>query len=219
MNIPLQNIINQKIKESREKHHEITSWHASKLGQCLRGVFLERMGVKPDIEFDERTLRVFDLGHIIEEWFVNLLKDVPNVEIKTQEKVEDKELNVSGYCDLIVCHEGNQKVYELKSKHSKAFWYMIDKKEGANRQHEYQLWLYLKLLKIAEGGLVYISKDDLSIAEFPVLLSNKQLEAEVMNEINLLNRAWKEKNPRLLPLPKEAWKSKFCRWHKQCVKL
>jgi hypothetical protein len=135
--------------------------------------------------------------------------------------VEDKELNVSGYADLVLSNGEGKKVYELKSKNSRAFWYMVDKKEGANIQHKKQLWIYLKVLGIDEGSIVYVEKDTLSIVEFPVFLNDKKLEEETMGEITLLNKAWKEKNPKLLPLiddPKD-WRYKFCRFHKKCLDI
>lgn len=220
--IPIQEIINKKIIQAREERldKKIESWHCSKLGSCLRGVYLERLGIKPDKEFTERELRIFDVGKMFENWIVGLIKDQEGVEWETQVRVEDKELNVSGYTDLVVGYDGTKKVYELKSKHSRSFWYMADKGEGANRQHEYQLWLYLKILKIAEGSIIYISKDDLSMLEYPVYLSDNKLELEVMNELNLLNQAWKEKNPSILPLvDSKSWQAKYCRYHSNCVKL
>lgn len=219
--IPIQEIINKKIIQAREERtHKIESWHCSKLGQCLRGVYFERLGIKPDKEFTERELRIFDVGKMFENWIIGLIKDQKGVDWDTQVRVEDKDLNVSGLADLVVGYDGTKKVYELKSKHSRAFWYMSDKGEGANRQHEYQLWLYLKLLKIQEGSIIYISKDDLSMLEYPVYLSDSKLEAEVMNELKLLNEAWNKKDPSILPLPDgKSWQAKYCRYHSNCIKL
>jgi len=219
--IPIQDIINKKIIEAREsRDREVKHWHCSKLGQCLRGVYFERLGVKPDKEFTERELRVFDVGKMFENWIIGLIDKQEGVEMETQVKVLDEELDISGMADLVISYDKTKKVYELKSKHSRAFWYMADKKEGANRQHEYQLWTYLKLLGVEEGSILYVSKDDLAMMEFPVLLSDKKLEEEVMNEVNLLNRAWKEKDPSILPLPNgKSWKSKWCRYHSNCLKV
>jgi hypothetical protein len=217
--IPIQEIINKKILQAREERNKpIESWHCSKLGSCLRGVYFERLGIKPDKEFDGRTLRVFDVGKMFENWVMGLITDQVGVKFDTQVRVEDKKLNVSGLADLVLDYQKEKKVYELKTKHSRAFWYMVEKGEGANRHHQYQLWLYLKLLKIKEGSIIYISKDDLTMAEFPVLLSDKKIEAEVMNELDLLNRAWKMKDPTILPLPeKNDWKAKYCRYHSHCL--
>jgi len=218
--IPIQKIINEKLILAREKHDKkIESWHCSRLGGCLRGLYFERLGIKPDKELTERELRVFDAGRIFEDWIVGLIGGQEGVEVETQTRVEDKELNISGRLDLLLSYQGEKKIYELKSKHSRAFWYMVEKGEGANRQHEYQLWLYLKMMKVKEGSIIYVSKDDLAIQEYPVRLDDKKIEGEVMAELNVLNRAWKFKDATLIPLvPNDSWKARFCRYHSHCLR-
>lgn len=213
--IPFQQMISEACKSDR-KDYQQTSWHASSLGNCLRGQYYQRLGVEPDKEIDERTLRVFQCGNMFEDWVVDLVKGKFD-SVETQVRVEDKNLDVSGYADIVIGHNGGKKVYEIKSKHSKAFWWM-QKSGNPMRQHEYQVWLYLKLLGISEGAIVYLSKDDLAILEYPVSVNDKELEGEVMERINLLNKAWKEKNPLILPLPADkSWQANYCNYHSHCL--
>lgn len=200
-------IIDNAIRGSNEKR-PINSWHISKLGSCLTGVYLERMGVEPDEDFDARTLRVFDVGKRDEAWFLSFIPDV-----EEQIRVEDKELDISGRIDAKV----GDLLLEIKTKHSRAFWWMINRKQGADRHHQYQLWTYLYLLNLPKGELVYISRDDRAIQRFPVFLSDEGLKAEVMNEISILNNAWSKKIPPE-PLTDPAdWRVKYCRWHQKCI--
>lgn len=216
--INIQQIINQQVAGIRDKDRKIEHWHPSKLGQCPCGTFLERLGVPPDSEFDERTLRVFDVGHLFENWIIDLISKEKGLKLEKQVRVEDKKLDVAGFADLLIKQGREKRLYEIKSKHSRAFWYMFNEGEGANRHHEMQLWLYLKLLKMKEGSILYVSKDDLTLLEFTVRLDNKQLEKEVMSELKMLNDCWKNE---LLPIPAPAgsWQAKYCRWHKQCLYL
>jgi hypothetical protein len=87
--------------------------------------------------------------------------------------------------------------------------------EGANKHHEKQLWLYLYLLGVKEGELLYVSKDDLAMLSYPVYLNDKKIEKEVFAELKILNDCWKNKT---LPPMAEAgsWQEKFCRWHNTC---
>ena len=218
--IPIQNLINKTLKDKNAERgsKEITSWHCSKIGSCLRGIYLQRQGKLPDKPLDDRTLRVFSMGNKIEDWIVDLIK-AQNTKVETQVRIEDKKLGISGYADLVLEHEGIKEVVEVKSKHSRSFWWMNKKGEGAQRHHQYQLWLYLYVLGIEHGEIIYVSKDDLSILQYPVLLSDKSLKKEVMEQLNLLNKAWKAKDITLLPLPEEkSWQEKFCNYHNQCVK-
>ena len=176
---------------------------------------LQRLGATPDAPLDDRTLRVFDMGNKIEDWIVDLIK-AEGIEIETQVRVEDEKLNVTGYADAVVKYGKEKEVLEIKSKHSRAFWYMNKKGEGANRQHMYQVWLYLHLLKIDQGSIIYVSKDDSAILQYAVSRKDKQLEKEVMDILNTLNRCWKDKVYPPLPGSK-SWQAKYCNFHKQCL--
>jgi len=219
--IPIQQILNNVIKEKNKKEKkEITSWYISKLGQCSRGIYFERLGVKPDKEFTDRELRLFDVGQKTENWIIEQLSLNPNVKAESQVRVEDKKLGVSGYADLKIVLNGQTELLEIKSKHSRSFWWMEKQGEGAPRHNQYQLWLYLWLLGIDTGQLIYISKDDMTILQYPVLRKDEQLKKEVMNEIKLLNESWEKKDPSILPLYDDKdWRSKWCRYHSHCLKV
>src|SRR3990167_1921290 len=201
----IQKLINEKVRSER-KPKEINSWTPSRLGSCLTGVYLERLGVEPDRDFDDRTLRVFSVGKHFEDWIVSLIKDSGH-KIETQVRLEWKEMDLSGYADLMV---DDEIPYEIKSKHSAGFKYL------PNLQHKMQLWVALKCLDRSEGRLIYFSKDDLRVEEFQVFLNDEDLATEVEEELAVLNEAW-EKKLAPNPPPQDSWKSKFCRWHGKCV--
>lgn len=226
--IGIQQLINNSLREkdeARSKDYKQTSWHISSLGSCLRGIYLKRAGEKLDKGFDDRQLRVFDMGNKIEDWIVDLLK-TQDIKVETQARVEDKELGVSGYADVVVEKDGEKEVLEIKSKHSKSFWWMDKKGGGAQRSHQYQLWMYLWLLDIEKGKIIYVSKDDSAILEYPIFRNNEDLKRECFEQIDLLNRAWKAKDPSLLPLPVNGkwgndndFHSKYCDFHSKCIKV
>lgn len=210
----LQDLINKKVSEREER--EVKHWHCSRLGACPTGMYLERTGTKPDEEFDERTLRVFSCGKIFEDWLIDLVKN--ECQLEQQVRIEDTTLDVTGYADAVVTlPDGRKIVYEVKSKHSKAFWYMVEKGEGANKHHLRQLWFYLYNLGIEEGRLIYVSKDDLTIAEYPVYLKDKELGDSILAEIALLNDCLKAGLPPKPPTDPKDWRVKYCSFHKQCV--
>jgi hypothetical protein len=216
MQFSLQTKMNETLQARRETNWKPTSWNCSKLGSCLTGVYLERLGVKPDTEFTDRELRVFAAGHLFEEFFADLVKDYKDVKIERQVRVEDKKLDVTGYADMVVEVDGQKLVYEIKSKNSRAFWYMEKKGEGANKQHQMQIWLYMHILGIEEGRLLYLEKDTLTTLEYPIYLKNQELEESVMKELDILNRAWKEQLPPPVLYTDKDWQSKYCRFHSQC---
>lgn len=218
-------LINQSIRDKREPKVQ-RHWYISELGSCMRGQYLKRLWGETkerDVpHFDDRTLRIFSVGDIFESWIADLMpgeKQVP---------VEDIGLDISGYVDNVT----DDFVYEYKTKHSRAFWYMVDgyrmvkdedgrtrrtwvEGEGPNRQHQIQLWMYLSLLHREHGKLVYISKDDLAIHEYDVMLYDEKLRDETLGIIEILNKAWSTKTP-----PPRAeddtWQAKYCRVHEWC---
>ena len=219
MELSVTGIINEEIKQREDR--KVTSWNCSKLGTCLTGVYLERLGAKADAEFDDRTLRVFSAGKMFEEWVVNLVK--PHLEdgmnLAEQVRVEDKALDVTGYADFVLEKGDDKLLYEVKSKNSRAFHYMDKKGEGANYHHMMQTWLYLYNLNIPKGIILYISKDDLCTLEYPVFLDDEDLKADVMRELDILNRAWASKLPPPVPEweKEDQWKGRYCRFHPQCL--
>ncbi len=229
-NFSIQEMVNKAIADENSKRvkKEQTSWHPSSLGGCLTGVYLSRwatnqtpeklkeLGISLTKEFDERTLRVFHCGNVFEEWIVELLrKQYQNIE--RQVRILIPELNVSGYADLVVnFDDGSRRIYEVKSKNSKAFWYMT--KEGnANLHHRMQVWLYLKALNLSFGNIVYISKDDMAIQEYSVRLDEKELEEVVMQELSILNKAWDTKVPPPAITNEKDWRFKYCQTHQVCL--
>lgn len=212
MGIPVQNIINKAVQNDEE--YEMNSWWASKLGQCMRGHFLQRAGFEGE-EFDDRLLRVFSVGKQMEDWVVEQLGNEDRYDIETQKHVEYK--GVTGKADVIITDlkENEKEVIEIKTQHSKAFTYGDHPKE----HHKKQLGLYLKALEIEKGSVLYLSKDDLRIEEYPVYLNDKKLMKSIDNEIDLLNEAWEKKDPSILPLPDENWKKKYCDYHDMCEML
>src|SRR6185295_13348827 len=85
--------------DAKWKDYQHTSWHASGCDSCLCGRYLQRLGAKPDKEYDLRTLNVFDVGKREEEWALDKIAKNPNILIEKQVRIEDKEFNVSGYAD------------------------------------------------------------------------------------------------------------------------
>lgn len=206
MDFTVQQLINNAVRDDR-KDYQQSSWHASALGSCLTGAYLVRKGIAKK-EFDDRTLRVFQVGRMLEDWVTELLEK-QGADIETQVRCEWKEMDLTGYADLVT----NGLVYEIKSKHSAGFNYT------PNHHHKLQLWTYLKCLGKPEGRLLYLSKDDLRIKEHPVFLNDKELEAEVVNELKVLNEAWKQGLPPKPVEDKKDWRYRYCEIHKDyCLK-
>jgi len=213
--ISIEALIDNSLKLKR-KTKLIKSWHCSGLGSCRTGRFLERKGLEPTNDIDERTLRVFECGNMFEEFVVKNVQET-GISAERQVRVELPEWDLTGYADLLITDSnGNKEVVECKSQNSKAFWYMVKQKQGPKLEHKMQLWCYLKHQKINRGRLVYVSKDDLCIAEYLVYLNDKSIEEKVTEEMLIMNEAWRQQLPPP-PLLGSCWQNDYCRFHKHCV--
>lgn len=125
-------------------------------------------------------------------------------------------------------------ICECKSKNSASFKYM---KDGAQVHHKMQLHSYLYMMRkyggkvidpvtgavvkeiaprgglLRQGCILYISKDDMKMAEYPVFAEDAELEAMWKFEINTLNKCWEEKTAPPAP-PAGSWQGKYCEFCK-----
>ena len=207
--------------------HAKVRWYPTDLGKCLRGVYYERKGEIKTREMDIYTYRVFQCGHLFEDFVVssfNKYASVNNIQVETQKRVEISDWDVGGYADLIASKDGTSRVYEFKTVHSFKFRY-IKENNGPDEQHKQQLWTYLYGLKIDSGSLVYIQKDRLYCSEFQVNLNDEKLEHDVRTQYEILNKAWKTQE--LPPVPETItkkgrrhsinWQAAYCNYHALCL--
>lgn len=212
----------------------ITGWRSSGLGTCMRGRFLNRLlsgtGIKP--EMDPRVLRVFEVGNQIEDWLMAKLVKQTDYTVYQQVAMEDKEFNLTGHLDalLVSNKDDTEYIVECKSRQSRSFWYMAGTKTragtGASIHHKMQLHSYLYMLNkyggtltdgtklpprssLKEGCVFYVSKDDMSILEYPVFLGDKDLEEMWKSELRALNTAWDTQTAPPAP-DKGSWQEKYC---------
>jgi hypothetical protein len=207
------------IHVSSREQKKITSWQASQVGGCLSGVFLARLGVKPLEDITPQVMRKFHCGNLFEEYIVERVKKANLCEVETQVRVENPELGVTGYADMVLNWDNYKEVIEVKSQHSKSFWYMIKKGQGAYEHHMMQLFLYMITLKVDKGRLVYVSKDDLTIQEFPYHIDDsimQKVATTTLNNLDILNEALRT-NVMPAPAPEGSFQAKYCRFHAYCT--
>lgn len=215
---PILPVIDEAIAKKRQVKEQ-NSWYSSGLGSCPTSRYLERMGAVPDHDFDSRTLRVFEMGNLIETFVVDNLKEkYPDAELQSRFEFN----GMSGKADIVLGDD----IKEVKSVRSDDYWMMARGKRPPKIQHRMQLWSQLEGLKKPRGSIVYVSKDDLSITEFIVYRDSEGLREAVTAELGLMNRAWEAKLPpppvrwdfdarRFTELTKDDWQIKYSRFRDQ----
>lgn len=192
---------------------------ASEIGKNFFERYLKMTGVKPDLEYPKRVLRVFCAGDFYERLMgyilvtAGILKhdnkryEVPATETtlmvsvkpdfiaggkpdweKVRKDLEENPMwNFFPKLKLIaekLVAQLNEKfpqglsdlVYEIKSVNSQLFWSKKHYLQEAYPHHAMQLHTEMKATGLPEGRLLYVSKDDLTILEFPLYLLDEERE-------------------------------------------
>ena len=226
MNLPIQKLLDDDLREiSKSRKERGNYWYASEIGYCPRKCFFSRLQVIPDCEKDARTLRVFEVGKRDETFLLDgIVKKIgqsvgDTIITKAVREIEcnNAKLNVHGRIDLYLEYGNNEKeIIETKSQSSRSFSYMTSRTQGASEHHIAQLWFYLYTMGVENGQIVYISKDDLRIVQYPIFLSHEDTTIMVLKKINFLNQNWEDKH---LPEVKECWDCKYCDYKSTCQKI
>lgn len=202
---------------AQQDKKEFTCWRASQIGGCPRAHFYKRAGVAPTTPPDERTNRIFQAGHIFHE-FVQRIAEQHAKWVNIEQELYDESLDTGGRYDLLLEINGEKVLYDIKSQHSRSFWWMAKQAKAGKPileqypHHKTQLGTYLLLLRrkgvdVKKGRIFYLSKDDLAYEEVTMTLT-PDLEKKILDEIKLLNSHWKAQTPP--PCTCEGWRVKYC---------
>ena len=208
-----QQLINESLV--RDEHEGSGKYVPSSFGRCYRAQYWRRKKEPKSNPPDERTLRVFKAGQLFEDFVVGLL---PEKGYKLQVEVETPD--VLGYADIVSENE----VCDVKSVHSKSFWWMTKSKDI--KKDKYHNWLqvmfYVWQLDKKFGRLCFISKDDLCIQEYVEPFEGYWAE-QLDEELSSLRIIWASQKlppacPRCEPNKKgEYWDCAYCDYLDKCI--
>lgn len=207
--------IDRYVQEKLEKEERDNSkFRVSDAGRCRYMRFLKRLGVEFSDKYENRVLRVFEVGHVFHRWLQDALEEKGLLFAKEYE-VQDK--HRLGHIDAIVKTEEGLVLYDFKTVHSKKFNYLD--KVGVDEHYSMQAVSYYLLLpeeirkEIVDVRIAYISKDDLRIAEFSVL--SPEVIEKTEEDWEVLITAW-EKGKEPEKNPKE-WECGYCPYKTLCL--
>lgn len=222
----------EQVKPTKSRSHI----RSSEIGSPLVDRYYSMMGVTPTNPFDDRTLRIFDAGRVIEFITMRILAmsgilESQQVWVELQET--DDRLKIVGYIDAIIggvitwsdaryriqknlddfrltldddllsrkardlidtlsiqFPNGLDRIaLECKSINSQAFHKSKKLQDSEGNfigyfHNKLQLYAYLMMSGISQGILLYVSKDDFSIAEVPVSRNDNTLSASFWDDID-----------------------------------
>lgn len=169
-------------RQQEERELKVRDYvYASEIGMSKLDCYLSMQGVEPTNPPDERALRTMNMGHIFEDYVSSLLPTGTNVEREVKvEYTRDGYLPVHGRIDFIIDGE----IVELKTVHSRSFWYNAKGDEGfqAYPHHIMQLYTYMLARNQTRGHLVYVSKDDMTIEQLTFDIQPNDAQAKLWEE-------------------------------------
>jgi len=170
-------------KERTKKCFSVSQLHHP----CLRYLYYSYFGIPQ--EFTPKTLRVFDNGHHVHERLQDYLEKA-SVLVEREVSVCDDEYQIYGRCDGIVQLNEKRGVLEIKSINAKGFANILPK-----QSHVTQLMIYIHLLGLKGGVILYENKDSQELNEFYLPLDKGVVERTLRKVQCVLSYIEKEQFP------------------------
>ena len=142
-------------------------FYPSMLGSyCMRLLYLAYNGLLPEQVIDDNVQRIFDNGNYLED---RMSSYFTKLEILLDREVEAKSDNppISGRADFLLKHQDYDQIgLELKSINDKGFEAL---KNRPKREHTVQLQIYLHILNLPYGVVLYENKNNQKLKAFGML--------------------------------------------------
>ena len=224
--IDIDGIVNAAIVEAlnfEEDKPEIGVYRPSMVGKCIRANYLiYKFGVVPS----EDKARIFAIGNIIHVFIQEKLKekygDLVKVEVPVEKSFEVYNIKVRGRVDVLF----NEKyIIELKTTNNLKKWNselrIHEEMKAPYDDHVLQLMLYLGMLKLKHGYIVYVEKNTLKTKTFRVDFNLDVYEKAITRIVELHNYLVNDKLPpaEALKNPNMRWQCRFCEFREKCWRL
>ena len=195
-------------KQNRDAQRQTKCFHVSQLYHpCLRHLYYSYFGLKQEV--DAKTYRIFDNGHSVHNRLQSYLEGI-GILVEKEHRVWNGEYRICGRCDGIVKLNGKCGVLEIKSINSKGFNSSLPKHE-----HVVQTMMYIHLLGLRGGVILYENKDTQELTEcycaLDIAIVDKTL-AKVKKVKNIIE------TKQLPPPTQREWDCKFCGFKESCRK-
>jgi len=154
-------------------------FYPSMLGSyCMKLLYLAYNGLLPEQVIDDNLQRIFDNGNFLEERMATYFT---KMDILLDREIEAKSDNppISGRADFLLKHADYDKIgLELKSINDKGFEAL---KNRPKREHTVQLQIYLHILKLPYGVVLYENKNNQKLKAFG-MLPDPEIWAQILKK-------------------------------------
>jgi len=208
-------IDNYLLREYRPKN--IGRYYPSEVGGCIRKTWFSYKipkKIKPEL------LRIFESGNMLHEFVTEVIKSEKNKDVVLLKselpiKIEKKDFIISGRIDNLLLLKINNKKFLVEVKSSKYL------PKRASTAHEMQLQLYMYAIKVYNGILLYIQKDNLQVKSFNVNFSKEKIKRIMKRFEKLHFHLVKDKipEPEAKLSEEKRWLCDYCDYKEECEKI
>jgi len=215
--IDFDKLVDNHIKREH-KPKGIGRYYPSEIGGCLRKVWYS---YKYPQEVEPDLLKIFEVGNIMHDFVVRVLKNEKNGNIALLEsempfELKMKDFIVSGRIDdlILIKTDSKKALIEVKSVGD------INRLNEPKSNHQMQLQLYMMALKIYDGVLLYVDKRNLKSKVFTIPYDEGEA-VRALERFHILHDSLKKGD---VPIPEAkmensiGWMCNYCEYRDRCDK-
>lgn len=214
--IDFDKLIETHIKRER-KPKEIGRYYPSEIGSCIRKVWYS---YKHPMEIETDKLKIFEIGNILHEFIIDVMKNEKNVdhlsflESEIPFKLDRKDFIISGRLDDVVIAKENEEmmIIEVKSVRD------LRGVDEPNKTHVMQLQLYMHATGIHQGVILYVDKNNLRTKSFEIKYDENH-SMDILERFKNLHELLKKD---VLPIDEfkqskdDIWLCNMCEYRAKC---
>ena len=219
------------ICEQNDSKPRRTYLGGSSLGSaCMRQIQYRYMQTEPDEDkhFPARTLRIFDMGHFIEDLMAKYLREA-GFDLKTHDSRGEQfgfsvaDDQIKGHIDGVICGGkvplSYPMLWECKSANSKKFNEFVRKGvANANPVYAAQIALYQAYMDLNENPALFtvLNKDTSEIYYELVPFDRDLAQRTSDNGVNILKATRAQEMLPRVAANSDYFTCRFCEFHKTC---
>lgn len=217
MEIDFDELIDKHVaRESRPK--TIGRYYPSEIGSCIRKVWYT---YKYPREVDPKLRKVFELGNILHDFIVEVIKSDKTPEVKLLKaelpfKFEIDDFIVSGRVDDLMLLKADNTKYLVEVKSTKN----VKGVKKALPHHVVQLQFYMHATNVHDGILLYVDKSTMGTKSFQIKYSKEETQKIIGKFKSLHSHLIKETLPIDEAKRREdtKWMCTYCEYKPKCDK-
>jgi hypothetical protein len=206
----------EKYIAKEHKPKRIGKYYPSEIGNCLRKVWYS---YKHPQEIDIDKQKIFEVGHMIHAFVIEVLKYVRNGNVKLLKyefpfDIRIDKFQISGRVDdlLLLKVENNKLLVEVKSCKN------VEAIKKPHLHHKLQLQFYMYATGVHDGAMLYVDKNNLKSKVFPINFNQQEAE-KIVERFKLLHTSLiSNKLPPAEGMENEEMKGfcKYCEYIEKC---